>query len=136
MLARICTAYGITADSTPDDISAAADSLGGLCTVNNDGRIEKLPESTISALGRTFEGDGYLKQPFAADAVDGLAKAKEHIDMIHSGENFHLKVKQELNALTDCIQYPVLFGIWKYRVREQDSKRSFRDYIKIYNDGI
>lgn len=136
MLARICTAYGITADSTPDDISAAADSLGGLCTVNTDGRIEKLPESTISALGRTFEGDGYLKQPFAADAVDGLAKAKEHIDMIHSGENFHLKVKQELNALTDCIQYPVLFGIWKYRVREQDSKRSFRDYIKIYNDGI
>ena len=45
-------------------------------------------------------------------------------------------VKQELSALTDCIQYPVLFGIWKYRVREQGSKRSFRDYIKIYNDGI
>ncbi len=134
-LTKLFTAFGITAESSEEEISAAAENLGGLCSLDG-GRIVKLPESTLSALGGTFEGDGYLSQPFAYEAVIGLANAKEHIDLIHSGEDFHLKVKQELSALTDCIQYPVLFGIWKYRVREKDSKRSFRDYIKIYNDGI
>lgn len=136
MLDKIFKTFGLTAESSEEEISAAAENLSGLCSLYRGGQIMKLPTNTLSALGGTFEGDGYLSQPFASEAVSGLAKAKEHIDVIHSGENFHLMVKQELSALTDCIQYPVLFGIWKYRVREQGSKRSFRDYIKIYNDGI
>ena len=53
-------------------------------------------------------------------------------------ENIHLnlKIKQEMSGLGDCIQYSVLYGIWKYRAKEQDSDRSFKEYIKIYNDGI
>ena len=135
-LDKLFRTFGLTRESTAEEITAAAESLNELCALNGEGRIEKLPADKLAALGATFEGDGYLSQSFASEAVSGLAKAKEHIDVIHSSENFHLKVKQELNALTDCIQYPVLFGIWKYRVREQGSRRSFRDYIKIYNDGI
>lgn len=45
-------------------------------------------------------------------------------------------IKNDIQSLNDCIQYPVLYGVWRYRVREQDSVRSFRDFIKIYNDGI
>ena len=51
-------------------------------------------------------------------------------------DNFHLNIKTELSELVDSIQYPVLFGIWRYRVREQDSTKSFKEYIRIYNEGI
>ena len=84
----------------------------------------------------SFEDDGYTNLPFAMDAVMGLADAKNAIDELHKSDNFHLKIKQEINALEDSIQYSVLYGIWKYRAKEQDSNRSFKEYIKIYNDGM
>ena len=87
-------------------------------------------------MGASFSDDGWKKQPFAAEAVVGVDEAKKHIDELHSGDNFHLSGKNELSELGDSIQYPVLYGIWRYRVREQDSDRSFADYIRIYNDGI
>ena len=77
-----------------------------------------------------------MELSFAAEAVKGLEQAKKDIDEWHSGDNFHLTIKQETAALADCLLYPVLYGIWRYRVREQDSTHSFRDYIAIYNDGI
>lgn len=131
----ICKAFGVTKDSSAEDIAAAINALGGLC-VMEEGKIAKVSDGELSAMAQSFGGEGYKSQPFASEAVAGLAQAKTLIDEWHGGENFHLRVKQELNALADCIQYPVLFGIWRFRVREQDSKRSFRDYIKIYNDGI
>ncbi|MGN0669422.1 MAG: hypothetical protein ACI4JZ_02620, partial [Oscillospiraceae bacterium] len=70
------------------------------------------------------------------EAVKGLADAKAEIDELHKGDCFHLKIKQEINALNDSIQYSVLYGIWKYRAKEQDSDHTFKDYIKIFNDGI
>ncbi|MDE5808554.1 MAG: 16S rRNA (cytidine(1402)-2'-O)-methyltransferase, partial [Muribaculaceae bacterium] len=48
------------------------------------------------------------------------------------GEERNAAVCREISKLHDCIQYSVLYGIWKYRAKEQDSDRSFRDYIKIY----
>ncbi len=133
-LDSICTVFGVTRDSSPEEIAAAINALSGLCTTDAQGKLVKL--SNTDAIAQSFEGDGYLKQSFASEAVSGLDTAKKLIDEWHSGENFHLKVKQELSALADCIQYPVLFGIWRFRVREQGSQRSFRDYIRIYNDGI
>ena len=135
LLDRVCGVFGFTKESSAEEIAAAVNGLSGLCVMDG-GKLAKVPDAELAAMAQSFEGDGYLKQSFAAEAVSGLAEAKKNIDEWHSGENFHLRVKQELNALADCIQYPVLFGIWRFRVREQDSKRSFRDYIKIYNDGI
>ena len=134
-LERLYTLFGLSADSSSEDISAACNALGGLCVLNG-GRLERLGADKTGALSESFGGDRYLSQPFAAEAVKGLADAKASIDELHAADSFHLKIKQELASLTDSIQYSVLFGIWKYRVREQDSERSFRDYIKIYNDGI
>ena len=104
--------------------------------MRNDGKLEKVAEDKLSAMGASFREEGWKTESFAAEAVDGVAEAKKHIDELHSGENFHLNVKNELSELGDCIQYPVLFGIWRYRVREQDSTREFAEYIKIYNEGI
>lgn len=136
LLDKITATFGVTKESSAEDIAAAINALSGLCTINADGKLEKVSDGELKEMADSFGGDGYLKQSFAAEAVSGLDAAKKNIDEWHSGENFHLRVKQELSALADCIQYPVLFGIWKYRVREQDSQRSFRDYIRIYNDGI
>ena len=45
-------------------------------------------------------------------------------------------MKNQVNELPDCVKYSVLFGIWRYRVRERDSQRSFKDFVKIFNDGM
>ena len=108
--------------------------ISGLCEANPSGRLEKAKDA--AALAASFEGEGYLNQPFASEAVKGLADAKAEIDELHKGDNFHLKIKQEINSLNDNIQDSVLYGIWKYRAKEQDSDHTFKDYIKIYNDGI
>ena len=75
-------------------------------------------------------------QPFGEEAINGLKQAHERINELHSGPNYHLMIKNDIQSLNDCIQFPVLYNIWKYRVREQDSVRSFRDFIRIYNDGM
>ena len=135
LLNGLCTAFGISRGQTAEEIAAAAQAAHGLCYLDG-GRITALTESELTRLVKSFEGDGWLSQPFASEAVKGLAAAKQRIDELHSGEAYHLHIKQELSALADCIQYPVLYGIWRFRVREQDSQRSFREFIKIYNDGI
>ncbi len=135
LLNGLCSAFGISRGQTPQEIAAAAQAAHGLCYLDG-GKITALTENELARLAKSFEGDGWLSQPFAAEAVKGLAAAKQRIDELHSGEGYHLHIKQELSALADCIQYPVLYGIWRFRVREQDSQRSFRDFIKIYNDGI
>lgn len=133
MLARMYKLFGLNENSTTDDIAAAINALSGLCIVR-DGKLAKAPE--CGAMSDSFTNDSYSNQPFALDALKGLSDAKAQIDELHKGSDFHLKIKQEIVSLNDCIQYPVLYGIWKYRAKEQDSDRSFKDYIKIYNDGI
>lgn len=133
MLDRMYKLFGLNDSSTNDDIAAAINALSGLCIVR-DGRLAKAPE--CGAMSDSFTNDSYSNQPFALDALKGLSDAKAQIDELHKGSDFHLKIKQEIVSLNDCIQYPVLYGIWKYRAKEQDSDRSFKDYIKIYNDGI
>lgn len=133
MLDRMYKLFGLSESSTNDDIAAAIKALSGLCIVR-DGKLVKAPE--CGAMSDSFTNDSYSNQPFALEALKGLSDAKAQIDELHKGSYFHLKIKQEIVSLNDCIQYPVLYGIWKYRAKEQDSDRSFKDYIKIYNDGI
>ncbi|MGN0651009.1 MAG: hypothetical protein ACI4KM_11270 [Oscillospiraceae bacterium] len=134
-LSRLYKAFGISEQSSEDDITAAVNSLGGLCTLV-DGRIVPVSADILDKCAKSFSGEDYKLMSFAAEALDGVEKAKKRIDDLHKDEKFHLLIKNELMSLNDCIQYPVLFGIWRYRVREQDSNRSFREYIKIYNDGV
>lgn len=133
MLARLYKLLGISEQSSETDIAGAMDQLGGLCVIEK-GKLAPAPGREHMA--GSFNDNGYTNLPFAMEAVKGLADAKAEIDEYHKSENFHLKIKQEISELEDCIQYPVLYGIWKYRAKEQDSDRSFKDYIKIYNDGI
>lgn len=133
MLERLYKLLGVTEQSSEADIAAAMDSFGGLCVIE-DGKLTKAPGR--EQMAASFDDEGYTNLPFAMEAVKGLADAKADIDEYHKSDNFHLKIKQEISELEDCIQYPVLYGIWKYRAKEQDSDRSFKDYIKIYNDGM
>ena len=133
MLKRLYKLLGITEQSSQTDISSAVHSLDGLCVIE-DGKLENAPYR--EQMAASFEDNSYTNLPFAMEAVKGLMDAKAEIDEFHRGEDFHLKIKQEISSLGDCIQYPVLYGIWKYRAKEQDSNRSFKEYIKIYNDGI
>ncbi|MCI5579569.1 MAG: hypothetical protein MR364_08790 [Oscillospiraceae bacterium] len=133
MLGKLYKLLGLSEQSTDNEIESVMNLLGGLCVVN-DGKLEKAPD--IDSMVASFEDSSYTNLPFAMEAVKGLMDAKAEIDEFHKGENFHLMIKQEISSLGDCIQYPVLYGIWKYRAKEQDSNRSFKDYIKIYNDGI
>lgn len=135
LMDKLCAAFGIEKDVTREQADTAANALGGLCYIEN-GRITALTENETSRLAKSFEGDGWRSLPFASEAVKGLSSAKDRIDELHKNAGYHLHIKQELSALADCIQYPVLYGIWRYRVREKDSARSFKDFIKIYNDGI
>ena len=133
-LGKIYKLFGISDASQPADIAAAANNLSGLCVVNADGMLEKAPKRAEAVA--SFDNDGNLNLPFAVDAVKGLADAKAEIDEMHKSGRFHLMVKQEISELNDNIQYSVLYGIWKYRAKEQGSDHTFKDYIKIYNDGI
>ncbi len=133
MLDRLYKFLGLSENSSANDIAAEMNSLNGLCVVNG-GVLEKAPNR--EQMAASFAGEGHTNLPFAMEAVIGLADAKAEIDEFHKSDNFHLKIKQEISGLGDCIQYSVLYGIWKYRAKEQDSDRSFKEYIKIYNDGI
>lgn len=133
MLNRMYKLFGLNEKSTPQEIAAAVNGMSGLCVLNG-GRLEKAPQR--EQMAAAFTDNVTDDFPFASEAVRGLAEAKSTIDEYHKSDDFHLKIKQEITALNDCIQYPVLYGIWKYRAKEQDSDRSFKDYIKIYNDGI
>ena len=132
-LAGLYGFFGINENSSESEITEAVNALGGLCVVNN-GRLETAPDR--EDMGASFESSTYTNEPFAAEAVLGLTDAKKQIDELHKDENFHLRIKEEISKLHDCIQYSVLYGIWKYRAKEQDSDRSFKEYIKIYNDGL
>lgn len=133
MLERVYKLLGLSDKSSEADIAEAVNNFGGLCVMDN-GRLAKSPGR--EQMAASFDDNGYTNLSFAMEAVKGLADAKSEIDEFHKSENFHLKIKQEISELEDCIQYPVLYGIWKYRAKEKDSDRSFKDYIKIYNDGI
>ncbi len=135
LLEKLCTVLDVDKDISRDDLAITLEELSGLCRIN-DGKLEKMTASELSAISTSFDGEEWKSLPFAAEAVNGVTEAKKHIDELHNGENFHLMIKNELSGLGDSIQYPVLFGIWRYRVREQDSVKSFREYIKLYNDGI
>lgn len=125
--------FGLDEKSSEADIAAAVDGISGLC-VKNSGKLEKAAHR--DEMARSFTDDAYSNEPFAVEAITGIREAKAQIDELRKGGDFHLKIKQEISELADCIQYAVLYGIWKYRAKEQDSQRSFKEYIKIYNDGI
>lgn len=134
LLARVCSFYGVDKNASPEDIAAAADKLSGLCQADG-GALTAVPADMVKKISDSLDADPSA-QPFGEEAVSGLEQAKQHINELHSGSNYHLMVKNDIQSLNDCIQYPVLYNIWKYRVREQDSVRSFRDFIRIYNDGM
>lgn len=132
-LGGLCSFLGVTEDSSEAEIAKTVNALSGLCVVSN-GKLEAL--SNREDMGASFEDSTYTNEPFASEAVLGLMDAKKQIDELHKDESFHLRIKEEISKLHDCIQYSVLYGIWKYRAKEQDSDRSFKEYIKIYNDGL
>lgn len=135
LLERLYELFGLTEDSSESEISEAIEALDGLCVIR-DGRLEKLPSETLTDMARGFEDESYKSQPFASEALNGLAEAKAEIDAMHDSKGYHLTVKNQVNELPDCVKYSVLFGIWRYRVRERDSQRSFKDFVKIFNDGM
>lgn len=135
LLKRLYKLFGLTDDSSESEISEAIEAIDGLCVIR-DGRLEKLPSETLTDMARGFEDESYKSQPFASEALNGLAEAKAEIDAMHDSKGYHLTVKNQVNELPDCVKYSVLFGIWRYRVRERDSQRSFKDFVKIFNDGI
>lgn len=134
LLARVCRFYGIEKDSSPEEIAAAADKLSGLCQAA-DGALSAVPADMVEKISKSLDADP-AAQPFGEEAIAGLEQAKQRVNELHSGSHYHLMIKNDIQSLNDCIQYPVLYNIWKYRVREQDSVRSFRDFIRIYNDGM
>ena len=134
LLAKVCGFYGISRDASQEDIAAALASLNGLCAVN-DGALAPVNSEMLSKIAASLDQDP-AGQPFGEEAIAGVEAAHKHIDELHSGSNYHLMIKNDIQSLNDCIQYPVLYGVWRYRVREQDSVRSFKDFIRIYNDGI
>lgn len=135
LLERLYKLFGLTEDSSESEISEAIEAIDGLCVIR-DGRLEKLPSETLTDMARGFEDESYKSQPFASEALNGLAEAKAEIDAMHDSKGYHLTVKNQVNELPDCVKYSVLFGIWRYRVRERDSQRSFKDFVKIFNDGM
>ena len=134
LLAKVCGFFGVEKNASQEDIDTALSSVSGLCAVS-EGTLIPVNAAGLEKIAASLEQDP-TKQPFGEEAIAGLEEARKHIDELHSGSNYHLKIKNDIQSLNDCIQYPVLYGIWKYRVREQDSVRSFKDFIKIYNDGI
>lgn len=134
LLAKVCRFYGIEKNSSAEEITAAADKLSGLCSVA-DGALSAVPADAVEKIAKSLDADP-CAQPFGESAIAGLEQAKQRVNELHSGGNYHLMIRNDIQSLNDCIQYPVLYNIWKYRVREQDSVRSFKDFIRIYNDGI
>lgn len=134
LLAKVCGFFGVSKDASQEDIAAALASLTGLCAVN-DGALAPVNGEMLSKIAASLDQDP-AGQPFGEEAIAGVEAAHKHIDELHSGSNYHLMIKNDIQSLNDCIQYPVLYGVWRYRVREQDSVRSFKDFIRIYNDGI
>lgn len=134
LLDKICEFFGIARNASQEDISAALAPLNGLCAVS-DGVLAQVNGEMLSKIASGLEQEPSV-QPFGEEVISGVEAARKHIDELHSGSNYHLMIKNDIQSLNDCIQYPVLYGIWRYRVREQDSVRSFRDFIRIYNDGI
>ena len=134
LLAKVCRFYGIEKASSPEEIAAAADKLSGLCQAA-DGALSAVPADMVEKISKSLDADP-AAQPFGEEAIAGLEQAKQRVNELHSGSHYHLMIKNDIQSLNDCIQYPVLYNIWKYRVREQDSVRSFRDFIRIYNDGM
>ncbi len=134
LLAKVCGFFGVSKDASQEDIAAALASLTGLCAVN-DGALAPVNSEMLSKIAASLDQDP-AGQPFGEEAIAGVEAAHKHIDELHSGSNYHLMIKNDIQSLNDCIQYPVLYGVWRYRVREQDSVRSSKDFIRIYNDGI
>lgn len=134
LLAKVCEFFGVDKNASQEDIEAALAPLSGLCAVTA-GVLTPVSGGELSEIAGSLDKDP-AEQPFGEEVIAGVAEAHKHIDELHSGSNYHLMIKNDIQSLNDCIQYPVLYGVWRYRVREQDSVRSFRDFIKIYNDGI
>ena len=134
LLAKVCRFYGIEKDSSPEEIAAAADKLSGLCQAA-DGALSAVPADMVEKISNSHVA-APAAQPSCDEAIEGLEKKEQRVNELHSGSHYHLMIKNDIQSLNDCIQYPVLYNIWKYRVREQDSVRSFRDFIRIYNDGM
>ena len=130
----MCRVYGFEKDSSPEVFAAAADKLSGLCQAAV-GALSAGPADLVVKIAKSLDADP-AAQPFGEEAITGRVQAKQRVNELHSGSHYHLMIMNDIQSLNDCIQYPVLYNIWKYRVREQDSVRSFRDFIRIYNDGM
>lgn len=132
-LTKIYTLLGVNDNSTANEIAAAMNSLTGLCLIK-DGKIEQATE--CEKMAESFSDNSYAEQPFAAEAVKGLDEAKADVDALKDDKDFHIKIKYAVSELNDCIQYPVIYGIWKYREKQSNSGYQFKEYIRIFNDGI
>lgn len=132
-LSRIYTLLGISDSSTAAEIAEAMNALEGLCLIN-EGKIEKV--LLRDEMAASFSNDSYSNQPFASEAVKGLEEAKAEVDAMENDSSFHIKIRNAVSELNDCIRYPVIYGIWKYREKQRNSGYQFKEYIRIYNDGI
>lgn len=134
-LNKLYTLLGLNDRSTAAEIAAAMNALNGLCLINDEGKIEKM--LLRDEMAASFSDNSYSNQPFASEAVRGLEDAKAEVDAMENDSEFHIKIKNAVSELNDCIKYPVMYGIWKYREKQKKhSGCQFKEYIRIYNDGI
>ncbi|MCH5196288.1 MAG: hypothetical protein J1F28_06225 [Oscillospiraceae bacterium] len=134
-LNKIYTLLGINDRSSPAEIAAAMNEINGLCLINDSGKIEKM--LLRDEMAASFSDNSYSNQPFASEAVKGLEDAKAEVDALENDKEFHIKIKNAVRELHDVIQYPVMYGIWKYREKQKKQSGSqFKEYIRIFNDGI
>ena len=134
-LNKIYTLLGINDKSSPAEIAAAMNEINGLCLINDSGKIEKM--LLRDEMAASFSDNSYSNQPFASEAVKGLEDAKAEVDALENDKEFHIKIKNAVRELHDVIQYPVMYGIWKYREKQKKQSGSqFKEYIRIFNDGI
>lgn len=134
LLEKLCGFYGISRDSSAEDISAALSSVYGLCTVFDGVLVPVLSDITKKAAD-SLDKDPTM-QPFGYAAVAGMAQAHGKIDRQHGDTNFHIVLRNELREMEDCLVFPVLYGIWRYDIKEKGENVPFRDFVRIYNDGI
>lgn len=108
----------------------------GLLYLDENGKITAINGDELKKMLYNDAYEAEKNGEYITAATQGIESSKNFIKDMHDKEFFMANVKETVNELSESIRFPVLYGIWRYRVRERGSQKSFSEFIKIYNDGV
>lgn len=109
---------------------------GALLYLTDTNRIKALKDKELKAMLYSAAYQSALSQSQSSPIQQGIRNAKATIDANYGSDEFTAKLRDAVSSYDYRMQLSILYGVWRYRAREIGTSKSFKKFIKIFNEGV